>query len=69
MSISKQYNIDKTRIEIMHIMQIRPINEFSRIDIGKLLNELGKFHGYESSNKLVRELSLDKYDIKEIEIN
>ena len=43
---------------IENLLKKRVHNEFLRNDCGKILNDLGRFHGYELSNQIIEDLEL-----------
>ena len=65
MSISKHLKAKQAKEEIETLLIKRQNNEFLRNECGKILNDLGKMHGYDVSNQIITDLNLsEKLNIK-----
>lgn len=60
MGISKSFETSQAKKEIEDMLAKRVNNEYLRNDCGKILNDLGKRHGYDASNQIIQELKLDQ---------
>lgn len=60
MSISKTFEAIQAKKEIEQLIAKRVNNDYLRDDCGKILNDLGRRHGYEIPNQIIQELNLDK---------
>jgi hypothetical protein len=60
MGISKYFNAQKAKQEIEIMLNKRIHNEYLRNECGKILNDLGRMHGYEMANQIIEDLNLDK---------
>lgn len=60
MSISKHLKAKQAKEEIETLLIKRQNNEYLRNECGKILNDLGKMHGYEVANQIVADLNLSE---------